>query len=51
MDNCPRSLMATPRSVGEHAPVEGKGYFVLPGDCLVASMSELVKYKPWEARR
>ena len=37
--------MATPCSVVEHPP--GKGYFVLPGDCLQASMSELVKHKPW----
>ena len=41
--------MATPCSLVEYPPVDGKGYFVLPGDCLAASMSELVKYKPWEA--
>ena len=46
-DTCPRSLMATACSVVEHPPVEGKGYFVLPGDRLQASMSELVKSKPW----
>ena len=47
-DTCPRSLMATACSVVEHPPVEGKGYFVLPGDRLQASMSKLVKTKPWE---
>ena len=46
-DNCPRSLMGTPCAVADHKPVNGKGYFVLPGDCLQASMSELVKHKPW----
>ena len=30
-DNCPRSLMGTPCAVAEHTPVDGKGYFVLPG--------------------
>ena len=39
--------MATTCSVAEHPPVEGKGYFVLSGDRLQASMSELVKHKPW----
>ena len=39
--------MATTCSVVEHPPVEGKGYFVLPGDRLQASTSELVKSKPW----
>ena len=48
-DNCPRSLMATPCAVAEHTPVDGKGYFVLPGDCLAATMSEVVKYEPWKA--
>ena len=39
--------MATPCSVVEHPPVDGKGNFFLPGDCLQASMSELVKHKTW----
>ena len=47
-DTCPRSLMATACSVVEYPPAVGKGYFVLPGDRLQASMSELVKSKPWE---
>ena len=48
-DNCPRSLMGPPCAVADHKPVNGKGYFVLPGDCLAATRSEVVKYEPWKA--
>ena len=45
-DTCPRTLMGTACSVATHTPVQGKGYFVLPGDRLQAGLSELIKSKP-----
>ena len=50
-DTCPRTLMVTACSVVEHPPVQDKGYFVLPGDRLQASLSERVKTKPSEVLR
>ena len=34
-----------------HTPVQGKGYFVLPGDRLQAGLSELIKSKPGDVLR
>ena len=35
--------------MADHKPVNGNGYFVLPGDCLATTRSEVVKYEPWKA--